>query len=204
MKNRSLYFSALALSTLLSVAACADNSAQTSPASSPTSHAEMHESSTATDESNEANEADMNFASGVKAHHEQALQMSEYVLDKDGVDPKVRELAEEIKAAQAPEIKQMETWLSQWGMSSGMDHGGMDHSGAMISEQEISELKSADAVHGSKLFLSQMIKHHEGAVEMAKTEIADGSSPEAIKMSKDIVASQTDEIEQMKDLLATL
>lgn len=204
MKNRSLYFSALALSTLLSVAACADNSAQTSPASSPTSHAEMHESSTATAESNTANDADMNFASGMKAHHEQALQMSEYILDKDGVNPKVRELAEEIKAAQAPEIKQMETWLSKWGMSSEMDHGGMDHTGAMISEQEISELKSADGVHGSKLFLSQMIKHHEGAVEMAKTEIADGSSPEAIKMSKNIVASQADEIEQMKDLLATL
>lgn len=204
MKNRSLYVSALALSTLLSLAACADNSAPAPAASSDSAHAHAQESSEASADSAAANEADMNFAAGMKAHHEQALEMSEYILDKDNVDPQVRELAEKIKAAQAPEIKQMNTWLQQWGMSEGMDHESMGHSDAMISDQEITALKEADGTKGAKLFLEQMIKHHEGALDMAKTEIADGSNPSVIKMSEDIVASQAKEIEQMKEMLADL
>ncbi len=46
-----------------------------------------------------------------------------------------------------------------------------------------------------------MIKHHEGAVEMAKTEEADGSFPDAKKMADAIVTSQTAEITRMNSLL---
>jgi uncharacterized protein (DUF305 family) len=49
-----------------------------------------------------------------------------------------------------------------------------------------------------------MIAHHEGAVTMAKTETSQGQNPEAVQLSKDIVASQEDEIQEMKDLLAGL
>lgn len=46
------------------------------------------------------------FASGMVQHHEQSVEMSELLLAKYGVDPKVRDLAARIKAAQAPEIGQ--------------------------------------------------------------------------------------------------
>ena len=41
--------------------------------------------------------------------------MSDVLLAKQGIDPRVTDLATKIKAAQGPEIKQMQDWLSQWG-----------------------------------------------------------------------------------------
>jgi uncharacterized protein (DUF305 family) len=49
-----------------------------------------------------------------------------------------------------------------------------------------------------------MIAHHEGAVMMAKTESTDGKNPDAVQLSKDISTAQEAEIQEMKDLLATL
>jgi uncharacterized protein (DUF305 family) len=65
-------------------------------------------------------------------------------------------------------------------------------------------LKGALGVDASKLFLTQMIAHHEGAITMAQTEIKDGQYPAAIELSKSIVTSQQQEIDTMKRLLATL
>lgn len=48
-------------------------------------------------------------------HHQQAIQMSDIVLAKQGIDPRVIDLANQIKAAQGPELQQMQGWLTQWG-----------------------------------------------------------------------------------------
>ena len=56
------------------------------------------------------------FAQMMIPHHEQALEMSAIVLAKDGLDPEVAKLAEEIQAAQGPEIEQLEAWLDEWGV----------------------------------------------------------------------------------------
>ncbi len=61
------------------------------------------------------NPADVTFAQHMIPHHQQAIQMSDMVLGKQGIDPRVVTLAQQIKAAQGPEIEQMQTWLSQWG-----------------------------------------------------------------------------------------
>ena len=49
-----------------------------------------------------------------------------------------------------------------------------------------------------------MIAHHEGAVEMANAEVRSGKNTEAVQLGKDIAASQTGEIQEMRDLLAAL
>jgi uncharacterized protein (DUF305 family) len=56
------------------------------------------------------------FARMMIPHHEQAIEMSDIILAKEGLDPEVATLAEEIKAAQGPEIEQMESWLKAWGV----------------------------------------------------------------------------------------
>jgi uncharacterized protein (DUF305 family) len=133
------------------------------------------------------------------------------------------ELAQQIKTAQGPEIQQMKDWLKQWGNppmppmpSDGtempgmpghgdMGHGNMPDMGpGMMSEQDLAALRSAQGVEASKLFLQQMIAHHEGAVEMAQTEIKDGQYPPAIDMARSIVSSQQQEIDKMKGILASL
>ena len=61
------------------------------------------------------NQADMHFAKTMIPHHQQAIEMSDIILAKQGIDPQVVDLATQIKAAQGPEIEQMQGWMSQWG-----------------------------------------------------------------------------------------
>ena len=94
-----------------------------SPATNPIS------SSSAGSASTEFNTADIMFAQMMIPHHQQAVAMSDIILNKTGVNSEVTALAKQIKAAQQPEIATMTGWLSAWGSSpmpsmSGMDHGG--------------------------------------------------------------------------------
>ncbi|MFS2280618.1 DUF305 domain-containing protein [Microbacterium sp. OR21] len=157
---------------------------------------------TATAEASEAtfNDADVSFAMGMAMHHEQAIEMSDMLLSKDGVDPDVAALAEEIKAAQAPEIETMNQWLESWGQDPEME--GMDHGGGMMSEEDMTALEEADGGPASTLFLEQMIVHHEGAIDMAQTQLEDGQNPDALALAKKIIDDQAAEITQMEDMLA--
>ena len=74
----------------------------------------------------------------------------------------------------------------------------------MMSEQDMAALQNARGVEASKLFLTQMIAHHEGAITMAQKEIKDGQYPAALELARAIVTSQQKEIETMKGILATL
>ena len=153
------------------------------------------------------NDADVTFAQMMIPHHEQAIEMSDTLLEKDGVDEQVRDLAEQIKDAQQPEIDQMKDWLDQWGEDESM--GGMGHDmGAMgdgmMSEEDMSRLDDATGAEASELFLEQMIMHHEGAIQMAEVEVEDGENPDAVALAERIIEAQTEEIATMQDLLETL
>jgi uncharacterized protein (DUF305 family) len=80
----------------------------------------------------------------------------------------------------------------------------MPGTSGMMSEQDMTALKNAQGVDASKLFLTQMIAHHEGAITMAQTEIKDGRYPAAIELAKSIVTSQQQEIDTMKGILGSL
>jgi uncharacterized protein (DUF305 family) len=201
MWKRTTLIGAGALVALVVSAGCTSNDSGTqnpaghgTPASATASSADAH------------NDADVTFAQHMIPHHQQAVEMSDMVLGQQGIDPRVTQLATQIKAAQGPEIQQMQGWLNQWGVvpmpsMSGHDMPGMS---GMMSEQDMTALKDARGVDAAKLFLTQMIAHHEGAITMAQTEIKDGQYPAAIELSKSIVTSQQREIDTMKGLLATL
>lgn len=147
------------------------------------------------------NAADTSFAQSMIPHHAQAVEMSDLMLRKQGVDAGVTGLATKIKAAQAPEIEQMTAWLKSWNESAQMA-GGHSMSGMMSSD----DLKALDAAQGKeadKLFLTQMIAHHKGAVDMAKAEIANGRNSDAVKLAREIITAQEAEIKEMENLLAT-
>ncbi|WP_125776168.1 DUF305 domain-containing protein [Antribacter gilvus] len=151
--------------------------------------------------SGEFNDADVMFAQMMIPHHEQAIEMSDLVGSKSGLDPEIAALAEQVKAAQAPEIDKLNAWLEEWGAAAG-DMDGMDHGmDGMMSEDDLKALADADGTTAGDLFLEQMIDHHEGAVDMAETEVADGANAEAIAMAESIIESQTAEIEKMQSLL---
>ena len=153
------------------------------------------------------NAADIMFVEMMIPHHEQAIEMSEMILAKEGVDPEVVALAEQIRAAQDPEIDQMEQWLDDWGLPSmsgmdGMDHGGSGGMDGMMSDEQMAELESADGATGATLFLELMIEHHVGAVEMAEDVIDDGRDADVSTLAEEIIVSQSAEIATMRELLA--
>ncbi|WP_311316384.1 DUF305 domain-containing protein [Rathayibacter sp. PhB152] len=148
------------------------------------------------------NDQDVTFAQMMKPHHEQAVEMADMILAKDGISTEVTDLATQIKEAQGPEIAQLEEWLTVWGAEESMS--GMDHSmDGMMSDEDMSALEGATGAEAEKLFLEQMMMHHEGAVEMAQTEVDEGQNADAIEMAEMIVQTQTEEIATMQDLLAS-
>jgi uncharacterized protein (DUF305 family) len=152
------------------------------------------------------NDPDIAFTMEMIPHHEGAVEMADVLLAKDGIDDRVVQLAEQIKAAQSPEIELMQSWLDDWGMGGdmgGMDHGDMSGSG-MMSDDDMAALESATGIDASRLFLEQMIVHHQGAIDMASTELADGENADVKALCTSIIASQTAEIATMKQLLTEL
>lgn len=147
------------------------------------------------------NASDAEFAHGMIPHHEQAIQMSDLALVRAS-NPKVKELATRIKAAQGPEIEKMKGWLTSWGQPHTAPAGG--HGGAhagMLSDAEIGQLSKASGPEFDRLFLEGMIRHHEGAVKMSEEELGKGSFPEAKALARQIIDSQRAEINEMRGLL---
>ncbi|MFC4224580.1 DUF305 domain-containing protein [Lysinibacter cavernae] len=147
---------------------------------------------------------DVMFAQMMLPHHEQALEMSAIVLETPGVDARVTELAQQIAAAQGPEIDQLTQWLSDWGVDAGAgDHSGHGMAG-MLTEDDLAQLRDADGPATSILFLEQMIEHHVGAVDMAEPLLSNGENAEVRALAQNVVSSQNDEIDTMRTLLAEL
>ena len=149
------------------------------------------------------NPADVMFVVMMIPHHQQAVEMSDLLLAKSGVDADVRKLAGQIKAAQQPEIDQMKGWLDDWGIDgshmNAMDHSG--HMGGMMSKEQLATLRKADGPTGQKLYLEGMIKHHQGAIDMANNVLGVGQDPDVKKLAETIVVSQQAEIVEMKKML---
>ena len=150
----------------------------------------------------EHNAADTMFAQMMMPHHAQAVEMSDIMLAKTDLDPKIATLAKEIKAAQGPEIATMTSWLTAWDEPITMT--GDHEMAGMMTSSDLDKLTAAQGTEASKLFLTQMTAHHEGALEMAEEEVADGKNTDAVALAKSIVSSQKAEIKDMKELLAAL
>ena len=137
------------------------------------------------------------FAEMMIPHHEQAIEMSDMALSKS-TNPEIIKLANEIKNAQEPEIQLMKSWE---GVDASM-HMGHTMMG-MLDEQEIADLKSATGKDFDRLFLEGMIKHHEGAIDMAGM-IDDSKNQEVADLGKAIIDAQSAEIKVMQELLKNL
>lgn len=161
------------------------------------------------------NATDARFATDMITHHRQAIDMAQLAETRAG-SQQVKDLAMKIKAAQDPEITTMSDWLRQWGQPvpspmagmPGMDHGmaGMDHGATMpgmMSDTEMTQLTGASGAAFDQLFLQLMVKHHQGAIEMAGTEQRQGQAAQAKQLASKIATDQATEITQMQALLAT-
>jgi len=157
------------------------------------------------------NDADVQFATDMIPHHAQALEMVNLTIGRD-LTPEVQELADQIMAAQTPEVEQMTAWLREWDQP--VPETSLDHSGdgmgdmdmgmpGMVSMEDMAALEEAPEAEFEPTFLTLMIGHHEGAIEMAEAELADGQNAEAKQLAEEIIDAQQREIEQMTELLGS-
>jgi uncharacterized protein (DUF305 family) len=202
--KKTLTISALGIATAIALAGCAGNSGSTPTSTMPgMGSGGMGMASSSAPATADHNAADTMFTRGMIPHHAQVVEMSDMMLKKQGMDPRITALATKIKAAQAPEIEKMTGWLKTWNEPTQMASGhGMGD--GMMGDDDLKTLDAAQGTEAAKLFLTQMIAHHEGAVMMAKSEISQGKNPDAIQLSKSIATSQEAEIQEMKALLASL
>ncbi len=152
------------------------------------------------------NEADVKFAQDMIPHHRQATEMAALAQDRS-VNVQILELAESIESAQEPEIETMTGWLEAWGedvpqeMSGEMDHSSHAGMPGMMSAEDMAALEGATGPEFDQMFLTMMIQHHMGAIEMAQAEVSDGKYDDAVKLATSIEQEQADEITLMEQLL---
>ncbi|WP_438353908.1 DUF305 domain-containing protein [Microbacterium sp. CJ88] len=198
MRTRTAATAALILATALALAGCAGSNGSGSGAMPGMDHGSSSSSAPAAD----FTDADVMFAQMMIPHHQQAVEMADMILAKPGINAGVLALASDIKAAQQPEIDQLQGWLTTW--NAGTSMGGMSHGGGMMSDADMKSLQAATGTEAARLFLTQMTAHHEGAIIMAQDEVKNGKNPDAVTMAQSIVTTQTAEIAKMKSLLTQL
>ncbi|MGW0118035.1 DUF305 domain-containing protein [Streptomyces sp. NPDC003327] len=201
-RRTALAAAAFAASALF-LAGCGDDgngSAATSP--SPTTSVSVP--------AGEHNQADIDFAQGMIPHHRQAVMMAD-MAETRASSRDVKTLAEEIKKAQEPEIATMSAWLTAWGEEvpqgmddmDGMHHGDASSMPGMMNDQQMNDMQGASGKAFDTMFLTQMIKHHEGAITMAETEKQEGAYGPAKELADDIITTQKAEITHMREMLGT-
>jgi len=202
MKHRAHLVALLAAATLV-LAGCGDDA----------------DDKTADRAAADHNDADVTFAQDMIPHHQQAIEMARLAEDR-AASPEVRRLATAIEGAQDPEIETMTGWLESWGEDvpdsrmgmDDMDGDEMDGMGddesddsmpGMMSDEDMADLGDAHQAAFDRMFLTMMITHHEGAIEMARTERAEGEYDDAVALAAQIETAQRQEIETMRDLLSS-
>jgi len=167
------------------------------------------------------------FARDMQVHHDQAVELSFIIRDLTDADD-VRTLAYDIARTQSQQSGQMYGWLTEWNLpqaeaepsmtwmtrppltgTSAHDHDptssahtpGEPMPGLATAEQ-IAELKTLTGVAAEKDFLTLMIAHHKGGVEMAEALLERSTDRVETDFARGIVKAQTSEIDLMENMLA--
>ncbi|MFF8844034.1 DUF305 domain-containing protein [Streptomyces sp. NPDC015127] len=195
---------AAAAGAALVLAACGSGSGDGSTGHGGHSSGSPKPSTSAPAAQGEHNAADVAFSQGMIPHHRQAVEMAD-LADTRAASPEVKKLAAEIRKAQDPEIRTLSGWLTSWGEQVPEEGAADEHAGhsmsGMMTAGDMGKLEKSSGKEFDTAFLTMMVEHHEGAVEMARTEQAEGSYGPAKDMAGDIITSQSAEITRMNELL---
>jgi uncharacterized protein (DUF305 family) len=188
-----------AAATVLFAAGCSDDNSTTTHT---TEHSTTTGAATSAAASTDFNDADVDFLQMMYPHHAQAVEMAKMV-PSHTQNQQLIALAAQVAKAQAPEMQQITDLLAGFGEpapSATEGHGGHDMPG-MMTDAQMSSLQAADGADFDRQWLEMMIDHHEGAVEMAQTELNAGVNPQSRQLATAIVADQEAEIATMRGML---
>lgn len=171
-------------------------------------------------------EDDVGFMQHMIVHHAQAVEMVG-LLETRGANPRVKLLGRRIALSQEAEMALMRDWLTERRQSTDMPdmhagHGGMDHSAhmghampasetplmtGMLSPAQMQRLAAAQGADFDRLFLTGMIQHHQGALDMVAELLEHPNAAQDTMLSDfttSVVADQSTEILRMQSLLSDL
>jgi len=174
--------------------------------------------------------AEAGFSRDMQVHHNQGVELAMLIRDRtDSVD--VRTLAYDIATTQAQQSGQLYDWLVQWGLPQGSrqpdmtwmtlptlagatghahdagdsasetSHTPGDPMPGLATPAQIAQLTDADGLEAERIFLTLMIAHHQGAVEMAEALEPRTTNAPALAFASAVIASQQAEIELMTGML---
>lgn len=157
------------------------------------------------------NDVDIGFLQDMRAHHEQAVLISQIYRTRDDIDPGLNTIAREIIRGQNIEIGRMIQMLRTIGAPEANETGTsmtwMDmgteshHMPGIASEADLERLASADGREADELFVELMTAHHLGGIEMAEFQAEHGEFDEAVTMAAAMAATQRGEIAEMDGVL---
>ena len=142
---------------------------------------------------------DSRFIEQMIPHHEAATAMASIALDK-AQHPEIKRLAKDIQRSQTEEIQKMRTWYKSWFGKEVPDtlsnSGHAMGSGMMGDASDMEKLKTSSSF--DKSFIEKMIPHHQSAIMMAQMFQGSTDRPEMKQLATNIIAAQTEEINQMR------
>jgi uncharacterized protein (DUF305 family) len=159
--------------------------------------------------------ADVHFMQGMIGHHSQAIVMAGWA-PSHGASSSVRILCERIINAQQDEIASMQTWLTDRHQTvpeanaapMKMMMNGKEQEmlmPGMLTAEQMHQLDLARGPEFDRLFLSDMIQHHRGAVSMVQDLFGTyGAAQDEVifKFANDVNVDQTTEIARMEKMLS--
>jgi uncharacterized protein (DUF305 family) len=171
-----------------------------------------------------ATSAEAGFARDMQVHHLQGVELAMIIRDRTENEA-VRLLGYDIATAQSQQAGQLYGWLTEWELSQagpepsmtwmtrpGRSDAGHAHTdgahtpGApmpgLATDAEIADLAAATGVDAERRFLTLMINHHRGALEMAEAVRDRASNTSILGFANSVIISQTSEITLMESMLA--
>lgn len=140
--------------------------------------------------------SEQEFVEGMIPHHQEAVDTAKEVIARGGTTPEIKKLVQDIVVAQEKEIALMKVWYEEWYKKPYADNGKYD--------PMMRDLKSLSGKDLDKVFLEDMIMHHMGAIVMAKSVDPYIEHGEIAELAKNIISSQSLEIQQMQQMLKSL
>jgi uncharacterized protein (DUF305 family) len=192
------------LATGLITMACASHTVPSPKPAEPAAHQHTHTSELPASAGPGFTVADVRFMQNMIGHHAQAITMTALAPTRNASDA-VRKLAQKIDISQRDEIEMMKHWLAERKQAVPTD--AQSHAmvmPGMLTAEQLAQLSAARGREFDRLFLSFMIRHHQGALQMVEDLFKSpgaGQESDIFRFATDVDADQRDEIYVMEQLL---
>ena len=147
------------------------------------------------------NGTDVHFLGMMVPHHQQAIDMSDVLLESDVDDEQIRDLAQRIKDGQERENEQMNAWADEWGIDKDMVAHSKHIANGMFPPEQLDEFAQLRGDDLRTAFLEMMHFHHDHVIKMTQGEVDGGAYEPLREMAKEMIEVQTAEMGEMEEIL---